>query len=153
MHQTMVDLCLCLDRVVPEGMCQAWRRSEVGNHKQRTLNTRLSSGTSEHTSSSSRNVPGRMIRSDLFWYWNKIKMKPTYRDKNLPFKGGPEPLEKNIHEVLGSKREDRFSNPFYELVQNMCQVCFSYLLRYGKLCKGPRTLRKFPQKCQKIAGC
>ena len=26
-------------------------------------------------------------------------------------KGGPEPLEKDIHEILGSKREDRFSNP------------------------------------------
>jgi len=25
-------------------------------------------------------------------------------------KGGPEPLEKEIHENLGSKREDRFSN-------------------------------------------
>jgi len=48
-------------------------RLEVGNHKRRTLNTRLSSGTSEHTSSSSQNVPGRMIRSDLFWYWNKIE--------------------------------------------------------------------------------
>jgi len=28
------------------------------------------------------------------------------------FKGGPEPLEKEIHEILGSKREDRFSDPF-----------------------------------------
>jgi len=71
-------------------MSQVWRRSEVGNHKRRTINTRLSSGTPEHTSSSSQNVPGRMIRSDLFWYWNKIKMKPTYRDKNLqvPLHGG-----------------------------------------------------------------
>ena len=56
---------------------------EVGNHKRCTLNTRLSSGTSEHTSSSSRNVPGRMIRSDLCWYCNNIKMKPTYRGKCL----------------------------------------------------------------------
>jgi len=24
-------------------------------------------------------------------------------------KGGPEPLEQEIHEILGSKREDRFS--------------------------------------------
>jgi len=80
----MIVSCHCLDWVVPEGMSQVWRRSEVGNHKRRTLNTRLSSGTSEHTSSRSRNVPGRMIRSDLFWYWNKIKIKPTYRDKKLP---------------------------------------------------------------------
>ena len=72
--------------------------------------------------------------------------------KNGP-KGGPEPLEKEIHEILGSKREDRFSSPFFELVQKACQVHFSYLLRLGNFCKGPRTLRKFSQKCQKIAGC
>ena len=54
---------------------------------------------------------------------------------------------------LGSKREDRFSNPFFEVVQKTCQVHFSYLLRLGNFCKGPRTLRKFPQKCQKIARC
>jgi len=45
----MVDSCYCLDRVVPEGMSQVSRRLEVGNHKQRTLNTRLSSGTSAGT--------------------------------------------------------------------------------------------------------
>jgi len=73
LRQPMLDSCCCLDRVVPEEMSQVWRRSEVGNHKQRTLNTRQSSGTSEHTSSGSRIVPGRMTRSDLFWYWNKIK--------------------------------------------------------------------------------
>ena len=28
----------CLDRVVPEGMSQVFRRLEVGNHKRRTLN-------------------------------------------------------------------------------------------------------------------
>ena len=61
--------------------------------------------------------------------------------------------QSNTHEILCSKREDRFSNPFFELVQKMCQFDFSYLLRLGIFCKGPRTLRKFPQKCQKIAGC
>jgi len=71
----------------------------------------------------------------------------------LVFKGGPEPLEKEIHEILGSKRKDRFSNSFFELVPKTRQVRFSYLLRLGNFCKGPRTLRKFPQKCQKIAGC
>jgi len=30
-----------------------------------------------------------------------------------PFKGGPEPLEKEINEILGSKREDRFPDPFF----------------------------------------
>ena len=37
MHQTMVDSFHCLDRVVPEGMSQVSRRSEVGNHKRRHL--------------------------------------------------------------------------------------------------------------------
>ena len=51
---------------------------------------------------------------------------------------------KEIHDILlGSKREDRFSNPFF---------VNWYKIRVN-LCKGPRTLRKFPQKCQKIAGC
>jgi len=30
-----------------------------------------------------RNASGRMIRSDLGWYWNKLKMKASYREKNL----------------------------------------------------------------------
>jgi len=76
-----------------------------------------------------------------------------YPKQTRYLRGGLEPLEKEIHEILGSKREDRFSNPFFELVQNTCQVRFLYLFRYGNICKGPRTLRKFPQKCQKIAGC
>ena len=45
----MVDSWYCLDRVVPEGMSQVSSRSEVGNHKRRSLNTRLSSGTSAGT--------------------------------------------------------------------------------------------------------
>ena len=110
----------------------------------------------------------------LTWYLWRIKiwwqyLVPTYRVYTAPryhhtqidlltcrvcfVKGGPEPLEKEIHEILGSKREDRFSNPFLELSQNTCQVRFSYLLSYGNSCKGPQTLRKFLQKCQKIAGC
>ena len=63
------------------------------------------------------------------------------------------PLEKEINEILGLKREDRFSNPFFELVQSNTLVCFSCLLRLCKSYKAPRDMRKFPQKCQKIAGC
>ena len=44
------------------------------------------------------------------------------------FKGGPEPLEKEIHKILGSKREDRFSDPFLKLVQknsgSLFRTCF-----------------------------
>jgi len=31
----------------------------------------------------------------------------------LVVKGGPESLEKEINEILGSKREDRLSEPFF----------------------------------------
>jgi len=69
------------------------------------------------------------------------------------FKGGPEHLEKEINEILGWKREDRLSDPFFELVQATSFVRFSYLLRLCNFCKAPRDLRKLPQKCQKRAGC
>ena len=39
-------------------------------------------------------------------------------------KGGPEPLEKESHEFLGSKRDDRFSNPFFEMVPKTCRGSF-----------------------------
>jgi len=45
----MVDSWYCLDWFVPEGISQVSRRSEVGNAKRRSLNTRLSSGTSAGT--------------------------------------------------------------------------------------------------------
>jgi len=46
---------------------------------------------------------------------------------NSFLKGGPEPFEKEIHEILGSKREDRFSDPFFDWVQNTCLVRFRTL--------------------------
>jgi len=46
-----------------------------------------------------------------------------------------------------------FRTLFFDLVQNICPVRFSYLLRLSIFCKAPRDMRKFPQKCQKIAGC
>ena len=45
------------------------------------------------------------------------------------FVGGPEPLEKGIHKILGSKREDRFLDPFFDLVQNTSLVRFLDLLQ------------------------
>ena len=68
-------------------------------------------------------------------------------------KGGPEPLEHEINMILCSKREDPLSDCFSDLVQNICLVRFPYLLRLSIFCKAQRDMRKFPQKCQKIAGC
>jgi len=73
--------------------------------------------------------------------------------RNFNIKGGPEPLEKEINEILGSKREDRFSDTFFELVQNTSLVHFPYLLHLCNFCQVPRDMRKFPQKCLKKAGC
>jgi len=71
----------------------------------------------------------------------------------ISHQGRPQPLENEINKILFSKREDRFSDHFPDLVQNICSVRFSYLLRFSIFCKAPRDMRKFPQKCQKIAGC
>jgi len=49
---------------------------------------------------------GNEVRSFFLhvWFWFFVR-------------GGPEPLEKECHEILTSKREDRFSDPFFELVK------------------------------------
>jgi len=39
-------------------------------------------------------------------------------------KGGPEPLERESNKFLGSKRDDRFSDPFFEMVSKTCQGSF-----------------------------
>ena len=80
-------------------------------------------------------------------------MSGSFAERDLQLKGGPEPLEIEINQMLGSKREDRFSCHFSDLVQNICSVRLSYLLRLSIFCKAPRDMRNFPQKCQKIAGC
>ena len=67
-------------------------------------------------------------------------------------KGGPEPLENEINEILVSKREDQFSTRFFDWCRNDIRYFF-VPASTRCLCKGPRTLRKFPQKRQKIAGC
>jgi len=95
-------------------------------------------------------VPNFAVVSILSLRGKKILLVMYLRGN---IKGGPEPLEKEIHEILGSKREDRFSDPFFDWVQNISLVRFSYLLRMCNFCKAPRDMRKFPQKCQKIAGC
>ena len=91
-------------------------------------------------------------RNNLFWI-SEIFIVLADLCKPIFFKGGPEPLEKEIHEILGSKCEDRFPDPFFDWVQNTILVRFSYLLCLCNFCKALRDMRKFLQKCQKIAGC
>jgi len=83
----------------------------------------------------------------ILFFWSDacfLILNITSLPDTVYLKNGPEPLEKEIHEILGSKREDRFSNPFFELVHKMCQVHFSYLLRLGNFCKGPADTAKVP---------
>jgi len=65
-------------------------------------------------------------------------------------KGGPEPLEKEIHKILGSKREDRFSDPFLKLVQknlgSFFRTCFITVIyvRTRRHCESSRrSARRF----------
>ena len=58
-----------------------------------------------------------------------IKLRPYYsscRGYSLinTLQGGPEPLEKESHEFLGSKRDNQFSNPFFEMLPTKCQGSF-----------------------------
>jgi len=47
--------------------------------------------------------------------FSPFKLKVNSLMEEINRKGGPEPLEKVIHEILGSKREDQFSRsqPFF----------------------------------------
>jgi len=81
----------------------------------------------------------RLIKfNKICWEKRPAKPRPNLRTsfcrrdlKNTQphLKGGTEPLEKEIHEILGSKREDRFLDPFFDWVQHTSLVRFSYLLR------------------------
>jgi len=46
--------------------------------------------------------------------WIPLRIRVRSRNTQPYLKNGPEPLEKEIHEILGSKHEDRFSDPFFD---------------------------------------
>jgi len=65
----------------------------------------------------------------------------------------PKSLQKQIHEILCSKRQDRFSETDFDLVQNTSLFVFHTCFTIAILVRPLRDMRKLPQKCQKIAGC
>jgi len=67
-----------------------------------------------------------MTTNSMKYLVNWIPLNTHVRFENTQpcLKGGPEPLEKESHEFLGSKRDDRFSNPFFEMVPKTCQGSF-----------------------------
>jgi len=98
-----------------------------------------------------------------FLFWIRIETALTFtRHKSSKYEVAcpplrmvnlNEPLENKINEIWGLKHEDQFSTFFLDLVQNSCSVRFPYLFRFNSLIEASRDMRKFPQKCQKIAGC
>ena len=95
----------------------------------------------------------KKICTHLKYIHTTVVISPTQSlDTPRQLKGGPEPLKKEINEILDSKREDRFSNPFFELVQNTTSVRFSYLLRLCDFCKAPRDMRKFHRSARRQPG-
>jgi len=76
LRQTMVDSWYCLDRVVPEGISQVSKRSEVGNIKRRSLNNQLSSGTSAGTFAVSAGpYQSRYEKRTLTCFWYHFKKR------------------------------------------------------------------------------
>jgi len=78
---------------------------------------------------------------------NSLRFENLFKTKAL--KGGPEPLEKEIHKILGSKREDRFSDPFLKLVQNIsgsffrtCFITVIYVWTRGHCERSRRSARR-----------
>ena len=56
--------------------------------------------------------------------WISLRMCVRQRNTQPHLKGGPEPLGKESYEFLGSKRDDQFPNPFFEMVPKKCQGSF-----------------------------
>jgi len=67
--------------------------------------------------------PGPDGRDASHWY-RRLRLQKLTLSVFNDVKGGPEPLEKESHEFLGSKRDDRFSNSFFEMVPKTCQGSF-----------------------------
>jgi len=55
---------------------------------------------------------------------NSRIIRGSFAKIDLQLKGGHEPLEKESHEFLGLKCDDRFSNLFFEMVPKTCQGSF-----------------------------
>ena len=64
--------------------------------------------------SSMHSIVAHQLREYKFYLLVFVSKACLVLSPTIPFKGGPEPLEKEIHEILGSKREDRFSDPFFD---------------------------------------
>ena len=74
------------------------------------------------------------------------------QNRYIYIKGQLEPPQSEINEILGSNREDQYSDHSFDLVQITYSVPILYLLRLMN-CLRARGTCKGPHECQKIAGC
>jgi len=148
----MVDSWYCLDRVVPKGMSQVSRWSEVGNHKRRTPNTQLSSGTSAGTFAVSaglyinyRAEAGTKNESDTFLYHFKKgvrKLVITFRTGDFVdfcFKGFRSTLHDHSKSVSRSIILGQFSELSVNVIHGNSKVpidiherCLQLILKFAK---------------------
>ena len=76
----------------------------------------------------------------------------SFAERDLQLKSGPEPLEKEINEILGSKRDTNFLTLLLSWYKKHAR--FVFLTCFGTVIYArARTLRKFPRKYPKIGGC
>ena len=94
----------CVDKMVPFGLL-------------RTISANLASCAVEGQSCVCFSLPrAGTCLSHGFSMTFRFSYQKKVMDRHGPsrlLKGGPEPHEKESHEFLGSKRDDRFSNPFF----------------------------------------
>ena len=143
----MVDSWYCRDRVVPEGMSQVSRQSEVGNHKRRSLNSRLSSGTSAGTftcpAGPYRNCRGEAgTKNGPNWYF--VPFKKGVRKLILTFRTWDlvDAILCAIRQsacnngLLGSKRVDVYvSQARWQQLKNMsADALVGFIISFPKIC-------------------
>jgi len=119
---------------------KSWKKSVSNHQKNLTNNSSLQASLNDECDARSRivfptvNPILKVFASTSFYQWCQdpdiqatslcVFGMNSFIPKNSWIKGGPEFLEKESHEILGSKRDDRFSNPFFEMVPKTCQGSF-----------------------------
>jgi len=75
------------------------------------LHSRAKAGTKNETDSDIFFVITKRGEKFILTLEPKISLISFSRGSGPPFKGGLEPLQEEIKEILGSKNEEQFSNP------------------------------------------
>jgi len=88
--------------------CSEYRHRTTRRSVAHTSVSQVRVGTTNQNGAGSRKMTGR-----TWFYLSRIRNVSWKSQCIMCVKGGPEPLKKEINEILGSKREDRLSDPFF----------------------------------------